>query len=44
VRAEAGLLGDLTTDDIDVERAALDEDRRGRTPARLPDLPLFEAA
>jgi hypothetical protein len=44
IRAEGGFLGDLTTRDINRERDVLDEDRRGRTPAPLPDLPLFEAA
>jgi hypothetical protein len=44
IRAEAGLLGGLTARDIDRERDALDEDRRGRAPARLPVGPMFEAA
>jgi hypothetical protein len=44
IRAEQGLLGDLEARAIDIERAALDEDRRGRSPAPLPAGPLFEAA
>jgi hypothetical protein len=44
IRAEGGFLGDLTARDVDRERAVLDEDRRGRTPAPLPIGPLFEAA
>jgi hypothetical protein len=44
IRAEAGLLGDLDARAVVIERAELDEDRRGRTPAPLPDLPAYEAA
>jgi hypothetical protein len=44
VRAEAGVLGDTTVRDIDLERAALDEDRRGKTPLRHTDLPMYVAA
>jgi hypothetical protein len=44
VRAQAGLLGDLTIADVDRERAELDEDRRGRLPAPSPELPWLEVA
>jgi hypothetical protein len=37
VRAQAGLLGDLTIADVDREHAKLDEDRRGRHRRRFPN-------
>jgi hypothetical protein len=44
VRAEAGVLGVTTVRDIDLERAALDEDRRGKARPPRPDALVFEAA
>jgi hypothetical protein len=44
-RARAGLLGDLTVGDIDAERSALDEVKRGRPRAdQQPHVLAFEAA
>jgi hypothetical protein len=44
IRAQAGILDGVTTDDVDLERATLDEDRRGKAPAQPPDLPMYGAA
>jgi len=45
IRARAGILGDLSTRDIDRERSALDMVERGRPKAQqLDHIPRFEAA
>jgi hypothetical protein len=46
VRAEAGVLGDMNTDDIDRERALLDNVQVGRPPGaqRRCEMPQYVAA
>lgn len=45
-RARAGVLGDMNTDDIDRERALLDNDKAGRPPGaqRRCEMPQYVAA